>query len=57
MNLSEPAASGMGRLGTLTDLSSGARRDISGASLSNNLIDEVEQRDWFLFEAGRRNRA
>ena len=57
MNLSEAAARGMGPLGTLTDLRSGASCDIAGASLLPDWIYEVEQRDWFLFEAGRRDRA
>lgn len=46
----------MGPLGTATDPSFGARRDIAGASLLEDWIDEVEQRVWFLFEAGRRDR-
>ncbi|WP_275576156.1 hypothetical protein [Aquitalea magnusonii] len=29
-------------------------RDIAGASLIENWIDETERRSWFLFEASRR---
>lgn len=34
-----------------------AARDVATASLIENWIDETERRVWFLFEAGRSNRA